>query len=57
MRFIITVFWSIGVSFLLGYILPSMGGYEFELMPVLFMAGIFSLIAFFVGEGYIRESK
>lgn len=55
MRFIITILWSFAISLVLGYVLTSMGGYEFEIWPVILMGSIFSLIALFVGEGYIKE--
>ncbi|WP_440894901.1 DUF2929 family protein [Amphibacillus sp. Q70] len=55
MRFIITILWSFAISLVLGYVLTSMGGYEFKIWPVILMGSIFSLIALFVGEGYIKE--
>ncbi|MBM7540160.1 MULTISPECIES: DUF2929 family protein [Amphibacillus] len=55
MRFIITALWSFAISLVLGYVLTSMGGYEFEIIPVLGMTIVFSLVGFLVGEKLIDK--
>ncbi|WP_083512048.1 DUF2929 family protein [Amphibacillus sediminis] len=57
MRFLITIIWSFAISLVLGYVLTSMGGYEFQILPIIGMTIIFSFVGLLVGEKFIDEKK
>lgn len=57
MRYIFTIVWAALISFVLSYVLSSMGGESLDIVATLVMAAVFSIIIFLLGDGVLREKK
>ncbi|WP_010093625.1 YjzD family protein [Ornithinibacillus scapharcae] len=57
MRYIFTIIWAVLISFVLSYVLSSMGGESLDLVATFVLAAVFSIIVFLLGDGMLREKK
>lgn len=57
MRYIATILWAVLITFVLSYVLSSMGGGSLDLVATLVMAAILSIAIFILGDGLLREKK
>lgn len=57
MRYIFTIIWAVLISFVLSYVLSSMGGGSLDLVATFVLAAIFSIFVFLLGDGVLRDSK
>ncbi|WP_026905721.1 YjzD family protein [Paucisalibacillus globulus] len=57
MRYLVTIFWAVLITFVLSYVLSSMAGQSLDLVATFVMAAIFSLFIFILGDGLLREKK
>jgi hypothetical protein len=55
MRYIVSIFWAILISFAISYVLTSMGGEPFVLSDSLILAAFFSVAVFILGDGVLTE--
>jgi hypothetical protein len=56
-RYLVTIFWAVLITFVLSYVLSSMAGQSLDLVATFVMAAIFSLFIFILGDGILREKK
>ncbi|MFS0671988.1 DUF2929 family protein [Ornithinibacillus sp. 179-J 7C1 HS] len=57
MRYLATIVWAVLITFVLSYVLSSMGGESLDMVSTLVMAAIFSIIIFILGDGILRDQK
>ncbi|MBC5636686.1 MULTISPECIES: YjzD family protein [Ornithinibacillus] len=57
MRYIATILWAVLITFVLSYVLSSMGGGSLDLVATLVMAAILSIAIFILGDGLLKEKK
>ena len=57
MRYLATIVWAVLITFVLSYVLSSMGGESLDMVSTLVMAAIFSIIIFILGDGALRNRK
>ncbi|SHG23024.1 YjzD family protein [Ornithinibacillus halophilus] len=57
MRYLWTIIWAVLITFVLSYVLSSMGGAEFLLVDTLIVAAVFSIAIFILGDGVLRQKK
>ena len=57
MRYLVTIFWAVLITFVLSYVLSSMSGQSLDLVATFVMAAIFSVFIFILGDGILREKK
>jgi hypothetical protein len=56
-RYLVTIFWAVLITFVLSYVLSSMSGQSLDLVATFVMAAIFSVFIFILGDGILREKK
>lgn len=57
MRYIITIIWSLLISFAISYVLTSMAAEPMIVSEVLILAGIMAVIIFLLGDVALKPNK
>lgn len=57
MRYLAIVVWAVLISFVVSYVLSSMGNTEFSLPGTFSLAAIFSIAAILLGDVILKEEK
>lgn len=57
MRYIMTIIWSLLISFAVSYVLTSMAGEPFVVAEAVILAAIFAIITFFMGDVVLKEKS
>ncbi|ENH96170.1 hypothetical protein J416_12192 [Gracilibacillus halophilus YIM-C55.5] len=55
MKYLVTIFWSVLISFLVAYVLSSMAGETFNISGVFALAAVFSIAIIILGDGILDE--
>ncbi|SER86592.1 Protein of unknown function [Gracilibacillus ureilyticus] len=57
MKYVMTIFWALIISLVVGYVLASMAGQALDVPGTLAIAAIFSIIVFLLGDGILKEEN
>ncbi|MFC4403233.1 DUF2929 family protein [Gracilibacillus xinjiangensis] len=57
MKYVMTIFWALIISLVIGFVLARMAGEELNVPGALAIAAIFSIIVFILGDGVLKEEN
>ncbi|KAB8139171.1 DUF2929 family protein [Gracilibacillus oryzae] len=57
MKYVMTIFWALIISLVVGYVLASMEGSSLNVPGALAVAAIFSIVVFILGDGILKEEN
>lgn len=57
MRYIMTIIWSLLISFAITYVLTAMAAEPFVVSEAIILAIIFMVVTFIIGDGILKEQK